>query len=112
MSDDHFIRQGNLSQELVQNGVVGRIVGYNVFESNNTMFENTTLVSGKKTSTEFVCGHPNWVIVFRNGLFRSESKTLRMNLLVLLRFRVEKSMVSEFPNCRPFTSSELKPDVC
>ena len=60
MSDDHFIRQGDLSQELVQNGVVGRIAGYNVFESNNTMFENTTLVAGKKTSTEFICGHPNW----------------------------------------------------
>ncbi len=60
MSDDHFIRQGDLSQELVQNGVVGRIAGYNVFESNNTMFENTTVVAGKKTSTEFICGHPNW----------------------------------------------------
>ncbi len=60
MSDDHFIRQGDLSQELVQNGAVGRIAGYNVFESNNTMFENTTLVAGKKTSTEFICGHPNW----------------------------------------------------
>ena len=60
MADDHFIRQGDLSQELVQNGVVGRIAGYNVFESNNTMFENTTLVSSKKTSTEFICGHPNW----------------------------------------------------
>lgn len=60
MSDDHFIRQGDLSQELMQNGVVGRIALYNVFESNNTMFENTTLVAGKKTSTEFICGHPNW----------------------------------------------------
>ena len=37
MSDDHFIRQGDLSQELVQNGAVGRIAGYNVFESNNTV---------------------------------------------------------------------------
>lgn len=60
MSDDRFIRQGDLSQELVQNDVVGRIAGYNVFESNNTMFENTTLVSGKKIFTEFICGHPNW----------------------------------------------------
>ena len=60
MSDDHFIRQGDLSQELVQNGVVGRIAGYNVFESNNTMFENTEIVTSKKTSTEFICGHPNW----------------------------------------------------
>ncbi len=60
MSDDHFIRQGDISQELVQNGVVGRIAGYNVFESNNTMFENTKIVPGKKTFTEFICGHPNW----------------------------------------------------
>jgi hypothetical protein len=60
MSDSHYIRQGDLSQELVQSGVVGRIAGYNVFESNNTMFEDTEIVSGKKTSTEFICGHPNW----------------------------------------------------
>lgn len=60
MSDSHYIRQGDLSQELVQNGVVGRIAGYNVFESNNTMFEDTEIVSGKKVSTEFICGHPNW----------------------------------------------------
>lgn len=60
MTDDHFIRQGDLSQELIQNGVVGRIAGYNVFESNNTMFEDTTVVSSKKTTTEFICGHPNW----------------------------------------------------
>ena len=60
MTDDHFIRHGDLSQELVAQGVVGRIAGYNVFESNNTMFENETIVTGKKTSTEFICGHPNW----------------------------------------------------
>lgn len=60
MTDDRFIKQGDLSQELVQNGVVGRIAGYNVFESNNTMFEDTEVVSGKKTTTEFICGHPNW----------------------------------------------------
>lgn len=60
MTDTHFIKQGDLSQQLVQNGVVGKIAGYNVFESNNTMFEDTTFVSGKKTTTEFICGHPNW----------------------------------------------------
>lgn len=60
MTDDRFIKQGDLSQELVQSGVVGRIAGYNVFESNNTMFEDTTIVTGKKTTTEFICGHPNW----------------------------------------------------
>ena len=60
LTDDRFIKQGDLSQELVQSGVVGRIAGYNVFESNNTMFEDTTVVTGKKTTTEFICGHPNW----------------------------------------------------
>ena len=60
LTDDRFVKQGDLSQELVQSGVVGRIAGYNVFESNNTMFEDSQLVSGKKTTTEFICGHPNW----------------------------------------------------
>lgn len=60
LQDDHFIRQGDLSQELVMQGAVGKIAGYTVFESNNTMFENTEIVPGKKTTTEFICGHPNW----------------------------------------------------
>ncbi len=60
LQDDHFIRQGDLSQELVMQGAVGKIAGYTVFESNNTMFENTKIVDGKKTTTEFICGHPNW----------------------------------------------------
>ena len=60
LTNDKFIKQGNLSQELIQNVIVGRIAGYNVFESNNTMFEDTSLVTGKKTTTEFICGHPNW----------------------------------------------------
>lgn len=60
MLDDHFIKQGDLSQELVQQGVVGRIAGFNVFESNNMDYESTTRVASKKTTTEFICGHPNW----------------------------------------------------
>lgn len=60
LQDKHFLQGGNLSQELVQNGVVGKIAGFLVFESNNTMFEDTTIVEGKTTSTEFICGHPNW----------------------------------------------------
>lgn len=60
MTDSRFIKQGDLSQELVMAGAVGRIAGFTVFESNNTMFENTALVSGKKTTTEFICGHPSW----------------------------------------------------
>lgn len=60
MTDDHFIKQGDLSQELVQAGAVGRIAGFTVFESNNMDYESTTRVSGKKVTTEFICGHPNW----------------------------------------------------
>ena len=60
MVDDRFVKQGDLSQELVAAGVVGKAAGFLVFESNNTMFENTTLVEGKTTSTEFIVGHPNW----------------------------------------------------
>lgn len=60
MSDDKFIKQGNLSQELVQQGAVGKIAGFVVYESNNLMFENDTIVATKKTSTEFIAGHPNW----------------------------------------------------
>lgn len=60
MQDDTFIKQGDLAQELVAAGAVGRIAGFTVFESNNMDFESTTRVSGKKTTTEFICGHPNW----------------------------------------------------
>lgn len=60
MLDEHYIKQGDLSQELVQQGVIGKIAGFNVFESNNMDYESTTRVSGKKTTTEFIAGHPNW----------------------------------------------------
>lgn len=56
----NFIRQGDLSQELVQAGVIGRIAGFNVFESSRLMSGNTTLVSSKTTTTEMIAGHPNW----------------------------------------------------
>ena len=60
MQDDRFIKQGDLSQQLVQTGAVGQIAGFAVYESNNMDFENTTRVSTKKTTAEFICGHPNW----------------------------------------------------
>ena len=60
MQDDKFIKQGDLSQQLVQTGAVGQIAGFAVYESNNMDFENTTRVASKKTTTEFICGHPNW----------------------------------------------------
>lgn len=60
MMDDHFIRQGDISQEMKNAGASGAVAGFAVFESNNLMFEDTTAVSGKKTTTEFIAGHPNW----------------------------------------------------
>ena len=60
MLDEHFIKRGDLSQEMVQAGVAGKIAGFNVFESNNMDYENTTRVASKKTTTEFIAGHPNW----------------------------------------------------
>ena len=60
MLDDHFIRQGDLSQELKNAGAVGSVAGFAVFESGNTMYEGTKLVASKKTTTEFIAGHPNW----------------------------------------------------
>jgi hypothetical protein len=58
--DDKFIKQGELSQELVFAGAVGRIAGFNVFESNNLMFEREGFIDGKRVTTEFIAGHPNW----------------------------------------------------
>lgn len=81
MTDDRFIKQGDLSQELVQNGVVGRIAGYNVFEFNNTMFEDTKLVVGKKTTTEFICGHPNWCHRVQEWSVPVEIKNLTNNYI-------------------------------
>ena len=60
MQDSNFIRQGDLSQELIQQGVVGRVAGFNVLESCNMDYESTTRVASKKTTTEFIAGHPNW----------------------------------------------------
>lgn len=58
--DDHFKNGGNLSEKLLQDGVVAKVAGFYIFESNNMYFENTTVTGGKKTTTELICGHPNW----------------------------------------------------
>lgn len=60
MMDDHFIRQGDLSQQMKNAGAVGSVAGFAVYESNNLMVDNTTVASSKKTTTEFIAGHPNW----------------------------------------------------
>ncbi len=60
MKDDTFIKQGDLSQELVAAGAVGKIGGFTVYESSNTMFEDEELVEGFITTTEFIAGHNLW----------------------------------------------------
>ena len=60
MQDDSFIRQGDLSQEMKNAGAVGSIAGFAVFESSMLMVDNTTVTTGKKTTTELIAGHPNW----------------------------------------------------
>lgn len=60
MLDDHFIRQGDLSQEMKNAGAVGAVAGFAVFESNNLLYEDTKTIAGKVTTTEFIAGHPNW----------------------------------------------------
>lgn len=60
MQDDNFIRQGDLSQEMKNAGAVGSVAGFTVFESTLLAFENTTITASKKTTTEFIAGHPNW----------------------------------------------------
>ncbi len=41
-------------------GAVGAVAGFSVFESNNLLYEDTTITPSKKTTTEFIAGHPNW----------------------------------------------------
>lgn len=60
MKDEKFIRQGDLSQELLEAGAVGKIAGFNVFESSNLMYRNSEFAEGSTVTTEFICGHPNW----------------------------------------------------
>nr|DAI35514.1 MAG TPA: Major capsid protein [Caudoviricetes sp.] len=56
----NFIRQSDLSQELVQSGAVGKIAGFVVYESARLAKDDATITSGKKTTVEFIAGHPNW----------------------------------------------------
>lgn len=60
MLDDHYIRQGDLSQRMKDAGATGAIAGFALFESGNTMVDDANIVSSKKSTTEFIAGHPNW----------------------------------------------------
>ena len=46
LQSDNFIKQADLGQELVENGVVGKVAGMNVFVSNNM-----------PSNVEFIAGH-------------------------------------------------------
>lgn len=56
----NFIRQGDLSQQLVVTGAVGMIAGIAIYVSNNLMKGDTTVVAGKTTTTEIISGHPTY----------------------------------------------------
>ena len=58
LKDPEFIKQGDISQKLVEEGAFGMIGGFACFESANMMFENTEEVGSKKTTTELIAGHP------------------------------------------------------
>lgn len=54
----NFIRQGDLSTEMMASGAIGQIAGLAVYVSNNLMKANTTIEEGKTTTTEIIAGHP------------------------------------------------------
>lgn len=54
----NFIRQGDLSTEMMASGAIGQIAGLAVYVSNNLMIANTTIEAGKTTTTEIIAGHP------------------------------------------------------
>ncbi len=60
LQDSSFIRQGDMAQRLLETGAIGMISGFAIYVSNNMMYEDTTAVTGKVTTTEFIAGHPNW----------------------------------------------------
>lgn len=47
--DDHFIRQSDLSQQMKENGAIGEIAGYAVYECERL-----------SDDVEMIAGHPNW----------------------------------------------------
>ena len=49
LKSSDFIKQSDLSQELVATGAVGQVAGFNVYESNNV-----------SANVEFIAGHPQW----------------------------------------------------
>lgn len=58
MKSDEFIKASDIGQTFLVTGAIGEIDGFKVYVSNNMMKDNTTIAGGKKTTTEFIAGHP------------------------------------------------------
>ena len=58
MKSDEFIKASDIGQTFLVTGAIGEIDGFKVYVSNNMMKDNATVVGGKKTTTEFIAGHP------------------------------------------------------
>ncbi|MBE7038378.1 MAG: hypothetical protein E7404_05715 [Ruminococcaceae bacterium] len=56
----NFIRQGDISQSLVESGAIGQIAGFTVYESSRLTKNDEEKVEGKTTTVEMIAGHPNW----------------------------------------------------
>lgn len=57
---DEFTKSLNIAEDMRVAGSIGKIYGFDVFESNNMMFENSEAVEGKTVTTELIAGHPDW----------------------------------------------------
>lgn len=53
LKNSEFIKASDLGQKILETGAIGRIAGFNVYESNNLK------TSAEKTTIEFVAGHPD-----------------------------------------------------
>lgn len=110
LQDPLFVKQGDLAQELVQAGAVGKIAGFTVFESNNMDFESTTRVASKKTTTEFICGTRTGATACRSGrcLCMCRICPAPASISAPARCRAARCTASRYPSPKRCTSSAWK----
>lgn len=60
MKSSDFVKASDLGQEIIMSGAFGQIAGFNLYESGNMMYENTEFTATKKTTTDFIAGHPDY----------------------------------------------------
>lgn len=58
--DDRFIKQSDMSQTIVQTGVIGQVAGFTVYESNN--------VGAGMDNVDFIAGHSAWAHRIRDWI--------------------------------------------